>query len=100
MRVIFVSICVCMCALVCLCVCLCLCARVGQYYDIIIYCDIQRKILVLQDCQCDYHKVNCSETFTSVKCFHLIFTILVAIVLLSDIMIYHDNINDIIMIYQ
>ena len=35
----------------------------------------------------DYHKIHCSETYTSVKCFHLIFIILVAVVLLSDIMI-------------
>ena len=35
----------------------------------------------------DYHKIRCSETYTSVKCFHLIFTILVAVVLLSENMI-------------
>ena len=35
----------------------------------------------------DYHKIHCSETYRSVQRFHLIFTILVAVVLLSDIMI-------------
>ena len=35
----------------------------------------------------DYRKIHCSETYTSVKRFHLIFTILVTVVLLSDIMI-------------
>ena len=40
----------------------------------------------------DYHKIQCPETCTSVKRFHLIFTILVAVVLLSDIMnINHCN---------
>ena len=35
----------------------------------------------------DYWKIHCSETFISVKYFQLIFTILVPVVLLSDIMI-------------
>ena len=40
----------------------------------------------------DYHKIHCSETYTLVKRFHLIFTILVAVALLSDIMnINHCN---------
>ena len=61
---------------------------------------MEEKFLVLQYHQndisyhkhCDYHKIQCSETYTSVKRFHLIFTILVAVVLLSDIMnINHCN---------
>ena len=38
---------------------------------------------------CEYYKIYCSETFTSVKYFHCIFTILVpvAVALLSDIVI-------------
>ena len=36
---------------------------------------------------CDYCKIDCSKTLTSVKCFHLIFTILVAVVLLRDIVV-------------
>ena len=36
---------------------------------------------------CDYCKIDGSETLTSVKYFHLIFTILVAVVLLSDIVV-------------
>ena len=40
----------------------------------------------------DYHNIHCLETCTSVKRFHLIFTILAAVVLLSDIMnINHCN---------
>ena len=50
---------------------------------------------------CDYRKIHCSEKFISVKYFQLIFTILVPVVLLNDIviilviviitlMIYHD----------
>ena len=35
----------------------------------------------------DYRKIHCSETFISVKYFQLIFTILVPVALLSDIMI-------------
>ena len=75
--------------------------RVGRYYDSIIYRDIkshhnphQREIfsiVISSTCYCykfcDYHKIHCSETCTSIKCSHLIFTILVAVVLLSDIVI-------------
>ena len=35
----------------------------------------------------DYQKIHCSETFISVKYFQLIFTILVLVALLSDIVI-------------
>ena len=36
---------------------------------------------------CNYCKIYCSETCTSEKCFHFIFTVLVAVEPLSDIMI-------------
>ena len=36
---------------------------------------------------CDYCKIHCSQTFTDVKRFHLIFTILVVVVLFSNIVI-------------
>ena len=52
-------------------------------------------------CKChDYHKIHCSETCASLKCFHLIFTILVAIVLLSDIMIILIIVVITLMIYR
>ena len=46
----------------------------------------------------DHHKIDCSQTCTSVKCCHLIFTILVAIAVLSDIVIITLIINKIFVI--
>ena len=48
----------------------------------------------------DYRKIDCSKTCTSVKCLHLIFTILVAVVLLSDIMIISITMIIILTIYH
>ena len=88
------------------CPCRCPTIKVGQYYDIIIDRDLKchdnrygRKIFSIAISSIQYyhkyrhyHKIRCPETCTSVKCFHLIFTILVAVVLLSDIMnINHCN---------
>ena len=48
----------------------------------------------------DHRKIHCSETFISVKYFRLIFTILVPVVLLSDIMIILIIVIITLMIYR
>ena len=48
----------------------------------------------------DYRKIHCSETFISVKYFQLIFTILVPVALLSDIMIILIIVIITLMIYR
>ena len=48
----------------------------------------------------DYRKIHCSETFISVKYFQLIFTILVLVALLSDIMIVSIIVIITLMIYR
>ena len=48
----------------------------------------------------DYRKIHCSETFISVKYFQLIFTILVPVALLSDIMIISIIVIITLMIYR
>ena len=48
----------------------------------------------------DYRKIHCSETFTSVKYFQLIFTILVPVALLSDIVIISIIVIITLMIYR
>ena len=48
----------------------------------------------------DYRKIYCSETFTSVKYFQLIFTSLVPVALLSDIMIISIIVIITLMIYR
>ena len=49
---------------------------------------------------CDYRKIHCSETFISVKYFQLIFTILVPVALLSDIVIISVIVIITLMIYR
>ena len=49
---------------------------------------------------CDYQKIHCSETFISVKYFQLIFTILVPVALLSDIVIILIIVIITLMIYR
>ena len=49
---------------------------------------------------CDYWKIHCSGTFISVKYFQLIFTILVPVTLLSDIVIILIIVIIALMIYR
>ena len=49
---------------------------------------------------CDYQKIHCSEKFISVKYFRLVFTILVPVALLSDIVIISIIVIITLMIYR
>ena len=80
--------------------------KVGQYYNIVIlkchdnqYQKEVFSIVISTWYYRDYRKIPCSETCTSVKCFHHIFTILVTVVLLSDIVIISIIVTITLMIY-